>query len=1359
MNNYRLLPHKAAVLVAAAVSLLAGRLPAGDIPPFPAFGSDAVPGLYAPNIAGPGGFITASGGAPASALNPAQGGSAQRIVFDIGYLGIPGFGGEKKYGNVVEGGILFPTRYGVFGGSLRFIQSPFDDFPVKTTFGGNVNAAKELYPGMSLGMGLDFGFGSDDAWTLAGDLGFTYNIGALGPLRNFTWALALRGLGRTWAPTWFTPTGGLAFDVLRIEGKDGKRDPFALNVAADIGLPSIIYFPQTSLIVKAGLGITIAEAVTLSLAWPGGSGLNVRELAEGLAFPAIPSVGLGVNIALPTGGKRIAGGRLPTDGDLAINAAYKPLYNGVTALGAGATWSVGVVDKKPPVIDVGYSETTYFSPNNDGKADFLEFPVSITDARYVSSWVMEIKDEAGNIVRVYRNKELRPETRGVRNFFSRLFAVKRQVAVPPVLRWDGIGDSGELLGDGRYFFTIAAADDNGNMAVSAVFETVLDNTPPEIVIEPMGEAARVFSPDGDGSKDTIMFTPRGSSERVWESGIYNSAGVKIRTFETESGYPRQRVWDGKDDAGIIVGDGVYRYRIGATDRAHNTASAVLENVIVSTIQPDVQVIITDAWFSPNGDGIKDAVIMHLSAPVTDGLTGWTLSIQDRAGRRLRTVGGGAAVPERFAYDGKNDSGLVLAEGEYAAELSVMYRNGYVSRAVSPVFHLDVTPPKAAVQADYLAFSPDNDGKQDEMIFRQDGSRELIWTGDIRRVNGPPGERPVRSFRFAGVPPAVHTWDGHGDAGTFAADGEYTYELYATDQAGNTGRSAPLRFRLSTADTPVRITTDLRAFSPNGDGVKDTVSLNPQVQVTEGIVSYTVDVLDSAGRITRTFEGRGAPPASINWNGRNSANAAAPDGVYTAKLELRYEQGNQPSAVSLPVTLDTTPPKAELSAPYTLFSPKGKRNVVPFNIKTEGDDEWEAALVNAGGTPVRTWNWTGGAPAIAWDGLDQAGNSAPDGTYRFTLRSTDAAGNSAAATVPNIVLDARVPRLILTASTAAIAPKANQSAELLRFGSICSLTEGIESWSLELQDEQGGVLRRFASAQAPGAKAAPPPATIGWNGLAENGAVREGRFIPTLTVNYLKGDTAVAEASPVIVDVSGPELSFSYRPEYFSPDNDGVDDELKMLLGAQDASPIATWNLEIREPEPPYLLFYRIEGRGSPAAVVEWDGRSNKGELVQAATDYPVRYTATDALGNSSTMESTIGVDVLVIRDGDRLRIQIPSIVFRENAADFNGIPIDRLNNNLRVLKRLAEILNKFRDYKVLVEGHANPVLQTEREERTELLPLSESRAKTVVNMLVEFGVARSRLSAAGRGGARPVVRHEDRDNWWKNRRVEFILIK
>ena len=76
-----------------------------------------------------------------------------------------------------------------------------------------------------------------------------------------------------------------------------------------------------------------------------------------------------------------------------------------------------------------------------------------------------------------------------------------------------------------------------------------------------------------------------------------------------------------------------------------------------------------------------------------------------------------------------------------------------------------------------------------------------------------------------------------------------------------------------------------------------------------------------------------------------------------------------------------------------------------------------------------------------------------------------------------------------------------------------------------------------------------------------------------------------------------------------------------------------------------------------------------------------------------------------------------------------------------------------------VEGYANNVSNTERENIQELIPLSRLRAQTIVNILVENGLDRSILSSDGKGGSNPIAKWEDRENWWKNRRVEFIVTR
>jgi outer membrane protein OmpA-like peptidoglycan-associated protein len=243
------------------------------------------------------------------------------------------------------------------------------------------------------------------------------------------------------------------------------------------------------------------------------------------------------------------------------------------------------------------------------------------------------------------------------------------------------------------------------------------------------------------------------------------------------------------------------------------------------------------------------------------------------------------------------------------------------------------------------------------------------------------------------------------------------------------------------------------------------------------------------------------------------------------------------------------------------------------------------------------------------------------------------------------------------------------------------------------------------------------------------------------------------------DTEGPVLHFSTPVKYFSPDGDGENDIYTATLSAEDESAIAGWSIDIREPVAPYVLFGHFEAGGAPPPYIEWDGKNLQGELVQSASEYLVTFTVTDVRGNPSVLEGILETDILVIREGNRLKARVPSIVFPPEKGSFDGLDAETMAGNERILRRIAEVLNKFRDYKVSVEGHANAVKRTAQEENNELKPLSELRARAVVEELVRHGVARSRLSFAGLGGSQPVVPYENRDGWWKNRRVEFILIK
>ncbi|GAB1482784.1 hypothetical protein MASR2M78_16000 [Treponema sp.] len=127
--------------------------------------------------------------------------------------------------------------------------------------------------------------------------------------------------------------------------------------------------------------------------------------------------------------------------------------------------------------------------------------------------------------------------------------------------------------------------------------------------------------------------------------------------------------------------------------------------------------------------------------------------------------------------------------------------------------------------------------------------------------------------------------------------------------------------------------------------------------------------------------------------------------------------------------------------------------------------------------------------------------------------------------------------------------------------------------------------------------------------------------------------------------------------------------------------------------------------------------------------------------------------------GIELKIRVSSIVFPPSSASLTGNTAEIDIRNGQVLDRIATVLQRFPEYRIRVEGHAVNLSGTEREERTELEPLSLSRARSVLLALSARGVPSARLEARGLGGREPIVPHGDEVSRWRNRRVEFILVR
>jgi outer membrane protein OmpA-like peptidoglycan-associated protein/flagellar hook assembly protein FlgD len=1295
----------------------------------------------------------------AHALNPALNGADERINFDFGYTALaPTRSGEKGLGSVVNAAATIPSRIGVWGFSAHYFGSELPGLQIGPLGALHASFAKELYPQIFLGAGLGLQVGEDPlapegeqewAWGGGLDVGFLHRPGRVGPIKDLAWGLAMRGIGkgisaplegyRVYAPA-FTPAIGVSLTPLHT--KD-----IAFSTGVDLWAPTF-----QSLRGEVGAALSVSDFLRISAYYPFalvGHRPDDEEFSPRFGFTFKFGFGLPETMQLVGYGERDF-----SRGEIGLHTAAAPLRDQIWGLGFGTTVSLGIIDEDPPEVFIDSDDVEYRSPNLDGVQDDLDLPITITDRGLIAGYMLMIEDEAGNLVRTIHNKDAGAESGGVESAVDRLLATKEQIDIPEILLWDGRSSGGQVVDDGAYNYYLEAWDDSGNRARSALRTVVIDTEPPQASLRAV---ELTFSPNDDGNKDTLTIQQEFSPEDRWQAKLVDAAGITMMSFDWDVDPPATLVWDGRRDDGTLAADGVYSYQLSGTDRAGNSAEVRLPNIIINTQSTPIAVRTTDSDISPNDDGQDDTADYLLEVPVATGVERWELTVRDPSGRVVRLYSGAGPVPAEVTFDGRDDAGRTLPEGIYQAQFDLTYENGNQPSAAAPELLIDLTAPAATVKASLAVFSPDGDGNKDTVTIFQETFDEAQWTGVVTASDG----AAVRTLTWRGTPEGTFTWDGRSTDGLPAPDGVYYYMLEARDSAGNMGRSNSVELIIDTADTPVFLTTNTTHFSPNADGVADHIKLLPRLIDTEGVDRWTLLVEagrgagDSAGPV-RSLSDRGSVPEQIIWDGLDDAGDRSPDGNYFATLQVFYVKGNNPDASSPTFAIDTTYPEAELTAESLLLSPDGdgERDEIFVDQSSTPEDTWEGEIAAESGQVVRTFFWKGELDGFSWDGTDENGNRVADGFYVYRVTGRDFAGNAATAVLEGIEVDSRPTTLFATIDTEGFSPNGDNVRDTQAVGIELSLAEGVQSWEIKFRHAERGVQRAMGGTGA-------VPERVVWDGMTDSGAgAPEGAYIAEVAVSYTKGNRPTAETPTFQLDRTPPRITLELSPQPFSPDDDGVDDELAMIIEVEDISPLSGWSMTITDPQG--ALFATFSGRGAPDSPITWGGRSDSGELVQSALDYPVALAVSDALGNTAIVNDAIPVDVLVIRDGDKLKIRVASITFPPNSADLSLVSGSAAELNARTIVRLGEIFTKNRSYTILIEGHANSVLYANpeaaaREQRDTLLPLSAARAEAVRRELVALGVSVGRMNTVGVGGANPVVPFSDEQNRWKNRRVEFIL--
>jgi flagellar hook assembly protein FlgD len=162
------------------------------------------------------------------------------------------------------------------------------------------------------------------------------------------------------------------------------------------------------------------------------------------------------------------------------------------------------------------------------------------------------------------------------NRVARLDARGEELAVA----WDGL-DRGQAVPDGRYAATVTAVDPWGNPPATTSIPLVVDTVRPELgQVEAQGAAAAVFSPNGDGVRDSLRLAFTSSEAGTVAATVKDASGTTVATFSSAmAAGPGTTTWDGRTDAGSYVPDGTYAIALRPVDRAGNRGDALSTTVV------------------------------------------------------------------------------------------------------------------------------------------------------------------------------------------------------------------------------------------------------------------------------------------------------------------------------------------------------------------------------------------------------------------------------------------------------------------------------------------------------------------------------------------------------------------------------------------------------------------------------------------------------------------------------------------------------------------------------------------------------------------------------------------------------------
>ncbi|EDY0236604.1 Ig-like domain repeat protein [Salmonella enterica subsp. enterica] len=521
---------------------------------------------------------------------------------------------------------------------------------------------------------------------------------------------------------------------------------------------------------------------------------------------------------------------------------------------------------------------------------------------------------------------------------------------------------GSAWTDGDYTLTVTVKDEAGNIRHSAPLTVTIDT---QIAIDHIELVNDSGIPD-----DNLTNEARPHFQVTVPTDVnvvrLSIDGGKTWFNATQSATPG--VWDYTWLAD--VGEGKHTLTVEATDKAGNKTTQQLDFIIDTMLSEPTIVLDNTDDSGTKGDNLTnvnkptfilgniDADARYVTVEVQHGGTKEVLTATKDA------TGNWSVTPTG-----------TWADGDYTLTVRVEDEAGNEKHSASLTVTVDTQ-----ITIDVIELVNDNGIPGDNMTNDAHPQFRVTVPGDVNEVSlsidG--GVTWVKATQSATPGVWNYTWPGT------VPDGDYTLNVKATDNAGNTVTET-LHFTIDTTlSTPVIVLDSADDTGIQGDNMTNRTQPTFNLQhIDDDAVRVTVSV--EHGGVTTTFD---ATKDAGGWTFTPPTSWGAGD--YTLSVSVEDKAGNTSHSASLTVTVDTQIAinNIELVNDSGIPDDNLTNNVRPHFQVTVPTDVNEVRLSIDGG---KTWfNATQSVTPGVWDYTWLA--DVGEGKHTLTVEATDKAGN-------------------------------------------------------------------------------------------------------------------------------------------------------------------------------------------------------------------------------------------------------------------------------------------------------------------------------------------------------------------------------